>query len=376
MRPTDDRTPPRLASRKAANDGRGPDASPGTRRRPSAEPPSEPPSEPDPAEPLAADPAPDFAELGRAVLRIEAEAVAALEARLGEDFDAACALLLGCTGRIVVTGVGKSGHVGAKLAATFASTGSPAFFVHAGEASHGDLGMLQAGDVVVAISHSGATTEILTLVPGIERLGIPIVALTGDAGSPLGSAARVHLDVSVEREACPLGLAPTASTSAAMAMGDALAVALLKARGFDEDDFARSHPGGRLGRRLLLRVADVMAKGSGLPRVRRDARLADALVEISKKGLGMIAVTDAEERLVGVFTDGDLRRAIESGADVRTLSMSAVMTGDPRTIDSERLAVVAVGRMQEHRVTSLPVVDDGELVGVVTMHALLAAGVV
>lgn len=388
MPPTDGRAPPRLASRKAANDGRGSAVVPGPEARPSVPPgPGGPADSTGPSAqaggpPNAAGPvpAPDFAELGRAVLRIEAEAVAALETRLegtgAREFDRACALLLECTGRIVVTGVGKSGHVGAKLAATLASTGSPAFFLHAAEASHGDLGMLCPGDVVVALSYSGGSREVVSLVPGIERLGIPIVAMTGEAGSPLATAARVHLDVSVEREACPLGLAPTASTTATLAMGDALAIALLAARGFDEDDFARSHPGGRLGRRLLLRVADVMARGEALPLVRHDARLADALVEISKKGLGMIAVADADGHLVGVFTDGDLRRAIESGADVRTLSMSAVMTSDPRTIDSERLAVVAVGRMQEHRVTSLPVVDAGRLVGVVTMHALLAAGVV
>ena len=349
MGSTDGREPPRLASRKAANDGGAPIPAPG-------------PS--------------DFVDLGRAVLRIEADAIRALESRLDERFGRACELLLGCTGRIVVTGVGKSGHVGAKLAATFASTGSPAFFVHAGEASHGDLGMLCRDDALVALSHSGSTAELLTLVPGVKRLGVPIVALTGNPDSPLARASDIHLDVSVEREACPLGLAPTASTTAALALGDALAIALLRARGFDEDDFARSHPGGRLGRRLLLHVGDVMATGEAVPRVRRDARLADALVEISRKGLGMIAVTDADDRLVGVFTDGDLRRAIESGADVRRLSMASVMSADPRTIDSERLAVAAVGCMQEYRVTSLPVVDDGALVGVVTMHALLAAGVV
>lgn len=359
MRPTEGHRPPRLASRKAANDGGAPAA---------------------PVPGLADAPAPDpdatgFAPLGRAVLRIEAEAVAALEERIGERFERACELLIRCTGRIVVAGVGKSGHVGAKLAATFASTGSPAFFVHAGEASHGDLGMLCAGDVLVALSHSGSTQELMTLVPGVKRLGVPVIAMTGNTASPLALAADVVLDVSVEREACPLGLAPTASTTAALALGDALAIALLHARGFDEDDFARSHPGGRLGRRLLVRVGDVMATGEALPRVRRDAHLADALEEISRKGLGMIAVVDAADRLVGVFTDGDLRRTIGTGADVRTLPMEQIMTPDPRTIDSERLAVTAIDRMQEHRVTSLPVVDDGTFVGVVTMHALLAAGV-
>ena len=365
MGPTDGRGPPRLASRKAANDGGGPDAAPAA-----------PPGGAVDDDGAAGAASTDFASLGRAVLRIEAEAVAALEARLDENFERACALLIACTGRTVVSGVGKSGHVGAKLAATFASTGTPAFFVHAGEASHGDLGMLCPGDVLVALSYSGTSQELLTLVPGVKRLGVPIVALTGDAASPLARAADVHLDVSVAREACPLGLAPTASTTAALALGDALAIALLGARGFDEEDFARSHPGGRLGRRLLLRVGDVMATGDALPRVRRDARLVDALVEISRKGLGMITVVDADGRLAGVFTDGDLRRAIEAGADVRAVSMASVMTPDPRTIDSERLAVTAVGRMQEHRVTSLPVVDDGRLSGVVTMHALLAAGVV
>ena len=378
MRPTDGREPPRLASRKAANDGGGPGSDPGS------DPGNGSGDGPDaargddearPALPPLPDP-PDFAGLGRAVLRIEAEALVALEARIDARFERACEVLLGCAGRVVVTGVGKSGHVGAKLAATFASTGTASFFVHAGEASHGDLGMLCRGDVLVALSYSGSSQEILTLVPGVKRLGVPIVALTGDEASALARAAEVHLDVSVAREACPLGLAPTASTTATLALGDALAIALLRARGFDEEDFARSHPGGRLGRRLLLHVSDVMATGDALPRVARDAYLADALVEISKKGLGMVTVVDAEGRLVGVFTDGDLRRTVESGADARALPMASIMTADPRTIDSERLAVTAVGRMQEHRVTSLPVVDAGRLVGVVTMHALLAAGVV
>ena len=317
-----------------------------------------------------------FVELGRAVIRVEAEAVAALEARVDDRFVEACERLIGCEGRIVVCGVGKSGHIGSKLAATLASTGSPAFFLHAAEASHGDLGMLRPHDVMIALSYSGSSAELLALIPGIKRLGVQLIGLCGHADSPLARASDVCLDVSVAREACPLNLAPTASTSAMLAMGDAIAIALLGTRGFDENDFARSHPGGRLGRRLLLHVADVMSAGTEVPVIGPDAMLAEAVAEISRKGLGMVLVADAHGALVGLYTDGDLRRTIETGEDIRTLRVRDVMTEDPRTIDADRLAVTAVGRLQEHRITALPVVGGGRIAGVVTMHALLAAGVV
>ncbi|NND90400.1 MAG: KpsF/GutQ family sugar-phosphate isomerase [Granulosicoccus sp.] len=315
--------------------------------------------------------------LGRSVIQIEATAVARLESRIDAEFVRACELLIGCEGRIVVCGIGKSGHIGAKLAATLASTGSPAFFVHAAEASHGDLGMLKGNDVVIAISYSGNSAELMTLIPGIKRMGVPLISLCGEPDSPLASASDVKLNTRVEREACPLGLAPTASTTATLAFGDALAIALLGARGFSEEDFARSHPGGRLGRRLLLRVEDVMVQGSACPRIRDTATLAEALVEISSKGLGMVALIDEQERLTGIFTDGDLRRTFERDLDIRKLGIHSVMTRTPATITREALAVNAVSRMQTLRITALPVVRDGTLLeGVVTMHALLGAGVV
>ena len=318
-------------------------------------------------------------ELGRRVVEIEAEAVAALVPRLDAAFAAACRTLLDCRGRVVVCGIGKSGHIGAKLAATLASTGTPAFFVHAAEAAHGDLGMLQPGDAVVALSYSGGSDELLVLLPGIRRLGIPLISLCAEPASALARASDIVLDTRVAREACPLGLAPTSSTSATLAMGDALAIALLGARGFGPEDFARAHPGGRLGRRLILRVADVMATGEAVPRVGDDVRLAEALVEISSKGLGMVNVVDARERLVGLFTDGDLRRSLERGEDVRAVAVADLMTRNPVTVGADALAYVAFETMQARRITSLPVVSaDGDglgLDGVVTMHALLAAGV-
>lgn len=316
--------------------------------------------------------------LGRSVIRIEAAAVAQLEQRIDENFVAACQLLLTCEGRIVVCGVGKSGHIGAKLAATLASTGSPAFFVHAAEASHGDLGMLKDTDVVIGISYSGTSAELLNLIPGIKRQGIPLIALCGEPDSSLAKAANVTLSISVEREACPLGLAPTASTTATLALGDALAIALLGARGFSEDDFARSHPGGRLGRRLLLRVEDVMVSGRDCPQCADTTTLARALVEISSKGLGMVVLVDEQNALTGIFTDGDLRRTFDANIDIRTARIADVMTREPATITPDTLAINAVTRMQQMRITSLPVVDveGNNLLGVVTMHALLAAGVV
>lgn len=317
-----------------------------------------------------------FCDLGRAVLETEANAIRQLIPRLGDSFADACALILECQGRVVVTGMGKSGHVAGKLAATFASTGTPAFFVHPGEASHGDLGMIIPGDVVVALSNSGETQEINQLLPLIKRRGIGLIAITGNANSTLAAAASVHLDVGVEKEACPLGLAPTASTTASLAMGDALAIALLEARGFTAEDFALSHPGGRLGRRLLLRVADLMHTGSAVPRVNLRTPLADALLEITRKGLGMTAVTNATGQVEGIFTDGDLRRALDTAMDLHTATVEEVMTPGPRLISEVQLAVEAAALMDKHRINALLVTDaEGGLTGALNMHDLLRAGV-
>jgi len=313
---------------------------------------------------------------GKRVLRTEAEAVAALEHRLGDDFAAACRLLLACTGRIVVTGMGKSGHVGNKIAATLASTGSPSFFLHAAEAIHGDIGMITAGDVVLAISNSGETDELLTILPVIKRLAVPLIALTGSDGSTLSRYASVTLDISVPAEACPLNLAPTASTTATLAMGDALAIAVLEARGFTEEDFARSHPGGALGRRLLLHVEDVMRKGNDLPMVGPDTLLSAGLLEMSRKGLGMTTVVDDSRRVLGIFTDGDLRRTLDRQVDVHATKMSEVMTANGKVAQPRMLAAEAVHLMETHRITSLPVVDDERrLVGALNVHDLLRARV-
>ncbi|MDE2149657.1 MAG: KpsF/GutQ family sugar-phosphate isomerase [Gammaproteobacteria bacterium] len=315
--------------------------------------------------------------LGRRVLEVERDAIDALCPRLGAAFTSACEVLLHCDGRVVVTGMGKSGHIGGKIAATLASTGTPAFFVHPGEASHGDLGMITRQDTVLALSYSGETAELLTIVPLIKRLGIPLIAMTGRLDSTLARAADVHLDIGVAQEACPLNLAPTASTTATLALGDALAVALLQCRGFTASDFARSHPGGVLGRRLLLTVADLMHRGERLPRVAPDAPLTEALLEMTRKGLGMTAVVDAGQHVLGVFTDGDLRRVLDAGADVRRVSIGEVMTGGGKRIAAERLAAEAVNLMQQHQITALLVTgDDGHLVGVIHMHDLLRAGVV
>ncbi|MFZ2509253.1 MAG: KpsF/GutQ family sugar-phosphate isomerase [Steroidobacteraceae bacterium] len=317
-----------------------------------------------------------FVEMGRQALRIEAQAVAALVGRLGDEFAAACRIFLGCAGRVVVSGMGKSGHVGGKIAATFASTGTPSFFLHPAEASHGDLGMLTKGDTVLAISNSGETTELLTILPLIKRMGAPLVAMTGSASSTLAREADVHLDVSVPAEACPLNLAPTASTTATLAMGDAIAVALLGHRGFTEADFARSHPGGALGRRLLLRVADVMRRGSSLPMVRPETPLSEGLLEMSRKGLGMTAVVDSRQHVVGIFTDGDLRRALDRELDLRRSRMADVMTAGCRSIGPQELAAEAVLMMERHAINGLLVLDqDGALIGALNVHDLLRAGV-
>lgn len=317
-------------------------------------------------------------QLGRAVLETEATAVAALAQRINGEFARACHLLLACKGRIVVTGMGKSGHIGAKMAATLASTGSPAFFMHPAEASHGDLGMITARDVVLALSNSGETAEIITLLPLIKRLGVALVTLTGKAQSRLAMAADVNLDIRVEKEACPLGLAPTASTTATLAMGDALAIALLEARGFTAEDFALSHPAGSLGRRLLLRTSDIMHTGTAIPRVKEGASLRDALLEMTKKGLGMTSVVDAAGRVAGIFTDGDLRRLLDNGqTDITRIGITEVMTRNCTTIRATQLAAEALRMMEEKRINALPVVDPaGLLCGTLNMHDLLRAGVV
>ena len=316
-------------------------------------------------------------ELGLAVIRTEAQAVADLAQRIDASFVRACEYMLHCTGRIVVTGMGKSGHVGNKIAATLASTGSPAFFVHPGEASHGDLGMITAGDVVLALSNSGETGEIITILPIIKRLGVPLISMTGNPESTLSREAEVNIDVSVAREACPLGLAPTASTTAALAMGDALAVALLEARGFTELDFARSHPGGSLGRKLLLHVGDIMHQGEKIPQVGEQATISQALMEMTAKGLGMTAVVDSEGHISGVFTDGDLRRTLDRGVDLHRTAVTEVMTRGGITTQAQSLAAEALKLMEDNKISGLLVVDDSRhVIGALNMHDLLRAGVV
>lgn len=319
----------------------------------------------------------DLKQLGLAVVNTEARAVAALSERIDHEFVRACEYMLECEGRIVVIGMGKSGHIGGKIAATLASTGSPAFFVHPGEASHGDLGMITAKDVVLAISNSGETQEILTILPLIKRRNVPLIAMTGKPASTLAETADVHIDVSVSEEACPLGLAPTSSTTATLVMGDALAIALLEARGFTAEDFALSHPGGSLGRRLLLLIEDIMHTGDAIPRVPENATLSQGLLEISRKGLGMTAVVAADGSLAGVFTDGDLRRTLDRGVDVHATSMGEVMTRNCKTVRGHVLAAEAVRLMDEFKINALLVVGDhGELIGALNMHDLLRAGVV
>ena len=312
----------------------------------------------------------------RAVIETEQQAVSDLKQRIDGHFVNACLLLLECSGRVVVLGMGKSGHIGHKIAATLASTGTPSFFVHPGEAGHGDLGMITREDVVIALSNSGETSEIITLLPVIKRLNIPLIALTGNPASTLGKAAAVCLDVSVTREACPLGLAPTASTTASLVLGDALAVALLEARGFNAEDFARSHPGGSLGRRLLC-VSDVMHRGTEIPRVDEKTVLSRTLLEMSAKGLGMTAVLNEQGKVSGIFTDGDLRRTLDSGFDIHTTTTVEVMTKNARTISATCLAAEALRMMEDYRINALLVLDeDRQLVGVLNMHDLLRTQVV
>ncbi len=316
--------------------------------------------------------------LARAVIETEANAVRHLTTRIDGAFYRACEYMMQCPGRIVVTGMGKSGHIGGKIAATLASTGTPAFFVHPGEASHGDLGMITAQDVVLALSNSGETDEILTILPLIKRLGVPLISLTGNPASRLALEADVHLDISVAKEACPLGLAPTSSTTATLVMGDALAVSLLESRGFTADDFALSHPGGRLGKRLLLHVQDIMHTGDGIPRTDANASLSEALVEMSRKGLGMTIIVDADNHVAGVFTDGDLRRVLDHGeVNVRELHIAECMTPDCKTIRPDQLAAEALQLMDSKRINALPVVDEQQqLIGAINMHDLLRSGVV
>ena len=310
------------------------------------------------------------------VLKIEADAVLALQTEINENFVAICELLRDCRGRVVVTGMGKSGHVGNKIAATLASTGTPAFFVHPAEASHGDLGMLTELDVVLALSNSGETDEILSILPIIARRQIPLVSMTGNANSTLAKAANYHLLVAVKREACPLNLAPTASTTAALAMGDAIAVTLLEMRGFTSEDFAFSHPGGKLGRRLLLRVRDIMAPFEDLAAVAETASLTDTLLAMTQKPLGVSVAVDTDQQLLGVFTEGDLRRSLMTGKDVHELTMADCMTKMPFTIQPDALAVDAVHLMETKRITALPVVENGKVLGVINMHHLLQARVI
>ncbi|HQW80611.1 MAG TPA: KpsF/GutQ family sugar-phosphate isomerase [Pseudomonadota bacterium] len=314
----------------------------------------------------------------RCVFDIEADAIRGLSARIDSSFFRACALMLDCTGRVVVSGMGKSGHIANKIAATLASTGTPAFFVHPAEASHGDLGMITDKDLVLALSNSGETDELLAILPLIKRQGIPLVAMSGNPNSSLARLADVHIDVSVPVEACPLNLAPTSSTTATLVMGDALAIALLEARGFTADDFARSHPAGSLGRKLLLRISDIMHSGDQVPRVASGSSVSDALIEMTRKGLGLTAVVDGDHRVLGVFTDGDLRRTLDDAEiDLRGTTVDAIMTVRAKTITSEKLAVEAARLMEDFTIHALLVVDSaGKLVGALNIHDLLRARVV
>ena len=315
-------------------------------------------------------------ELAKRVLRIEAQAVAGLIDRLDAGFPRAIALILACRGRVVVSGVGKSGHIARKIAATLASTGTPAYFVHAAEAAHGDLGMITRDDVLIALSNSGESEELLTIVPLVKRQGGRLVAITGNPASSLAREADAHLDAGVAEEACPLNLAPTASTTAALAMGDALAVALLDARNFNAEDFARSHPGGRLGRRLLTHVRDIMRPVAEVPRVGEHATVAEAVLAISRGGMGMTAVVTEALAVVGIFTDGDLRRALEKVADLRSTPVTQVMTRNPRSIGPDRLAAETAQMMEEHKISQILVVDNGALVGALNTHDLFRAKVI
>ena len=318
----------------------------------------------------------DFQRVGKQVLQTEREGLAQLDQYINEDFTKSCEAILSCLGKVVVMGMGKSGHIGRKIAATLASTGTPAFFVHPGEASHGDLGMVSSHDIVLAISNSGESHEIQALIPVLKRQKVKLICMTNNPDSSMGKAADIHLCVKVPQEACPLGLAPTTSTTATLVMGDALAVALLQARGFTAEDFAPSHPGGALGRKLLLRVSDIMHTGSELPHVSRDASLRDALLEITRKNLGLTVICDDLMKIEGIFTDGDLRRIFDLGVDLNNAKIADVMTSGGIRIRPNALAVDALNLMQARHITSLLVADGDQLIGVVHMHDMLRAGVV
>jgi arabinose-5-phosphate isomerase len=317
-----------------------------------------------------------FVTSARRTINMEAAAIAALEERIGSDFNTACELLLKTKGRVIVTGMGKSGHIARKIAATLASTGTPAHFVHPGEASHGDMGMITAADTVIALSNSGSVAEIVSLLPVLKRMGTSLISMTGNRNSVLASASDAHLDTGVETEACPLDLAPTSSTTTALVMGDAIAIALLEARGFTAEDFAFSHPGGALGKQLLLKVEDVMHQGSAIPRVSPNTVLSDALLEISGKGLGMTTVVDEHDQLMGVFTDGDLRRALDARLDINATEISKIMSRGGRTVTPGMLAAEALRIMDEHKISSLVVLKGREIAGVLHLLNLLKAGIV
>lgn len=319
----------------------------------------------------------DFISLGQSVVKTELQAIELLINKIDIDFSRACEILLNCNGKIVVIGMGKSGHIGNKIAATLASTGSPSFFVHPGEASHGDLGMITGEDAVIALSNSGETSEVISLLPVIKRLKIPLISLTGNSNSALASFADVNLDTGVEKEACPMNLAPTASTTVALVMGDALAVALLEAKGFTEEKFALSHPGGSLGRKLLLTVENVMHKGAEVPIVETTTSVSDALLEMTNKRLGMTCIVDSQNKLCGIFTDGDLRRTLANKNDLNTLTIDSVMTKNSKTIGADKLAAQALQMMDENAINALVVVDDShQPIGALNMYDLLKAGVV
>ncbi len=319
----------------------------------------------------------DYLKVAKRTIKMESEAVALLEQRIGNEFIEACKLIINCSGRVVVTGMGKSGHIGRKIAATFASTGTPAFFVHPGEASHGDIGMITKKDVVLALSNSGTTSEVVTLLPQIKRLGVPLICMTGDQISTLARAAEVHLDVRVNSEACPLGLAPTTSTTATLVMGDALAISLLEARGFTAEDFAFSHPGGALGQKLLLKVRDIMHSGKNLPKVNVNQPLKEALLEMSKKGFGMTTVVKNNGKLFGVFTDGDLRRAIDNDKNIKSILLSEVTKSGCKSIHQDALAAEALKIIEDLKITTLVIENsDHEPVGILHLHDILKAGIV